>query len=257
MQNNAPVEAAPAKFSDEVYGSYLARVVLPSFYLYHWARQFRSEELAVIGPQLFRQVVLPLYTKTMAEVRQSNQAPVADKQREQRFTKCKIRHIPGVEADTKARPTRRITSPAEDCKLHETMQRFFPHRTVRYLLVIVDLNGASFSILMSVESRSLEWISVIDGMFIEAVETRKGPPNECNKLYFQEVALWLGMFLLGVRCSPRKALTEEFLSRADPRHCTQLSMFWLDQRLREGHSHLSARINTTQETLDAFIEQFK
>jgi hypothetical protein len=258
MQNGATADDPPAKFSEEVYGTYQARVVLPSFCLYHWACQFRSDELAVVGPQVFRRVVMPLYTKTLAQVKALNQAS-ASNQRDERFVKCKIRHVPGVEAGAEIRPSLRITSPADGCKLHETMQRLFPHRSVRYLLVVVDLGEANFSILLSAQHRSLEWISVVDGMFIDPVDgrSRNSGQNECNKRYFQDLALWLGMFMLSVRCTQREALSTEFLKTADPRHCTQVSMFWLDQRLREGHSILSAKLGTTQQRLDAFIEQFK
>lgn len=116
-------------------------------------------------------------------------------------------------------------------------------------------DDVSLAILLDGTAKVMEWISVVDSLLLEpeqlAVDTH-------SKQFIQEVAQWLGFFILSKRCIPRNALAEEFVRRVDPRHCTQVSMLWLKLRLLDGDSVNNARNKLTRggDPLREFMDKF-
>lgn len=248
-------------FSETVQGTYASRVVLPPEYLQHWAAQFRAEDLAVVGHKVFRELVMPLHSRALERAKKQASEFRARKAKESLpDSLCGTRFDRYVEDEFTTGMGNgsfaRITEPAGDSKLMSEMQRLFPHRSIRFVLVVCRLSGdASFSALLSAQSNSIEWLSVVDGLFYEET-AEDGLGRVLNKLYFQQVVQWLGFFLLSRRCVFKEALSEAFLAEVDPRHCTHIAMFWLALRLQERRSLLNAKLAMTPSALDAFIENF-
>lgn len=257
----AAEEEEEPSFAETVRGTYAARVVLPPEYLQHWVSQFRPEDVAVVGHRVFRELVMPLHKRALDQSKQRAVEFKAEKaQRVLPTTICGAKFDRHVEDEFTTGMGNgsfaRISQPAGDSREMAEMQRLFPHRSIRFVLVVCRLSGnASFSALISAQSNSIEWLSVVDGLFYEETED-SGVKKSLNRFYFQEVVQWLGLFLLSRRCVLKEALSPAFISGADPRHCTHIAMFWTTLRLLERRSVLNAQLACMASALDAFIENF-